>query len=219
MWLLAAAALLLLAYPVFRSLTRHESAPAPPGSTTKAAVLLDRSLQQYQAGKYRDAIAASREALKLNPNSEVAYNNIAASYGAMRMWDEAIQNIREALRIKPDFTLAQNNLAWFLSARQGGTAAPPLPPAADHLSRSLTHYNGGRYQQCIDEAREALKLKPDYAEAYNNIAAGYMQLGNWDEAIKNAQEALRLKPDFALARNNLNLVLERKAAAGAATRK
>jgi tetratricopeptide (TPR) repeat protein len=48
-----------------------------------------------------------------------------------------------------------------------------------------------------------LQLRPNYAEAYNNIAAGYQAMGRWDEAIAAAQEAIRLKPDFQLARNNL----------------
>ena len=54
-------------------------------------------------------------------------------------------------------------------------------------------------------------MKADYAEAYNNIAAGYLKLENWDEAIKNARESLRLKPSLVIARNNLNATLEHKA--------
>ena len=53
------------------------------------------------------------------------------------------------------------------------------------------------------DAREALKLRPDYAEAYNNIAAGYEGLHDWDRAIEAAQKAVSLKPDFQLAKNNL----------------
>ena len=55
----------------------------------------------------------------------------------------------------------------------------------------------------IDAARQALKLNPNYAEAYNNIAAAENALGHYSEGIRAAHEALRRKPDFALARNNL----------------
>jgi tetratricopeptide (TPR) repeat protein len=48
-----------------------------------------------------------------------------------------------------------------------------------------------------------LHLRPAYAEAYNNIAAGHQALGEWDQAIAAAQQAIRLRPDFQLARNNL----------------
>ena len=55
-----------------------------------------------------------------------------------------------------------------------------------------------------------MKLKPDYADAYNNIAAAYSALHLWDFAIAAAQEALRIRPDYQLARNNLNWALEQK---------
>jgi Flp pilus assembly protein TadD len=75
--------------------------------------------------------------------------------------------------------------------------------AADLLNASLGRYQVGDFQGSIDAARKALDLKPDYAEAYNNIAAGFASLQRWDEAIQAAREALRLKPDYPLARNNL----------------
>ena len=90
-------------------------------------------------------------------------------------------------------------------------AAVRLPSTPeDFLNRSLAAYRAGNFQQCIDEARAALKLKPDYAEAYNNIAAGYQSLGRWDDAIQAASEAVRLKPDFQLAKNNLAYAQEQK---------
>ena len=44
---------------------------------------------------------------------------------------------------------------------------------------------------------------PDYAEAYNNIAAANASKGDWQEAIRAAELAVRFKPDFPLAWNNL----------------
>ncbi len=55
-----------------------------------------------------------------------------------------------------------------------------------------------------------MKLRPDYAGAYNNIAAAYQSLGLWDEAIAAAGQAVRLKPDFRLARKNLHYSQKQK---------
>jgi len=71
------------------------------------------------------------------------------------------------------------------------------------LSLSLSYYQAGRYEDCIIAAQQALHLNPNYAEAYNNIAAASNALGRFDDGIRAAQEAVRLKPDFELARNNL----------------
>jgi tetratricopeptide (TPR) repeat protein len=65
------------------------------------------------------------------------------------------------------------------------------------------YHQAGRFQDCIDAAKKALKLKPDYAEAYNNIAAANEALGRWDDAIDAARHALRIDPNLQLAKNNL----------------
>jgi tetratricopeptide (TPR) repeat protein len=78
------------------------------------------------------------------------------------------------------------------------------------LSRSLTLYQEGKFQESIAVAQAALQIDPNSADAYNNIAAAHASLRQWDEAITAAQQALRLQPDFTLARNNLNWALEQK---------
>ena len=95
----------------------------------------------------------------------------------------------------------------YLNARGEAVILPPAAPGAETadglLNTSLRLYQAGDFQGSIDAARKALALKPDFAEAYNNIAASFASLRQWEEAIQAAREALRLKPDFPLARNNL----------------
>jgi hypothetical protein len=79
-----------------------------------------------------------------------------------------------------------------------------------YLNRSLQYYQAGEFNECIAAANEALKLKPDMAEAFNNIAACYASVRMWNEAIGAAAEAVRLKPDFQLARNNLAWAVEQR---------
>jgi len=67
----------------------------------------------------------------------------------------------------------------------------------------LEDNHSGQYLKSIEDARTALRIRPDYAEAYNNISASYASMGKWDEAISAAQTAVRLKPDLQLAKNNL----------------
>lgn len=161
---------------------------------------INASLYQYQSGNYPGCIADAQEALKIKPDSALAYNNIGAAYAGMKEWDRAIQNEREALRIDPSFAVAKNNLATY-SLMAGSAAAQKT--AEDWLNISLRDHDAGLYQKSIQDAREALKLRPNYAEAYNNIAAAYEAMKDWDHAIEAAQRAVALKPDFQLAKNNL----------------
>lgn len=93
----------------------------------------------------------------------------------------------------------------------GSVPAPRAAAAADaFLAQSLAFYQAGRYRECVEAARMALKTRPDYAEAWNNIGAAYNQMSQWDRAIAAETQALRLKPDLQLARNNLAVALKAK---------
>jgi tetratricopeptide (TPR) repeat protein len=176
---------------------------------------MNLSLERSQAKDYQGCVDAARQALKLKPDMAEAYNNIGWCSGSMGKWDEGIRNVREALRIKPDFTLASGNLAWMQAEKQKGSSPPPaaapLTPADSFLQHSLDHAQAGRYQECVDAARQALKVKPDIPEAYNNIGWCQAKMGKWDDGIGNTREALRLKPDFQLASKNLAWMLAEKA--------
>jgi len=123
------------------------------------------------------------------------------TYAMAGRTDEAKALAQETLKLVP----GDARTIEYLSGRAAPTLpnAPPAQSAEGLLNTSLTLYQARDFQGSIEAARKALALKPDYAEAYNNIAASYASLGKWDDAIQAAQEALRLKPDFPLARNNL----------------
>jgi tetratricopeptide (TPR) repeat protein len=180
---------------------------AQPAALT-AGDWINTSLYQYRKGNYAGCIKAARQALKLNPNSEFAYNNIGAAYAGLLQWNQAIANERNALRINPHFIIAQNNLALYTTERAGKSARPMT--AEGWLSASLRDNQEGRYEKSIEDARLALRLRPNYAEAYNNIAAAYNSMREWDQAIAAAETAVRLKPDFQLARNNLAWAIGQK---------
>jgi uncharacterized protein (TIGR02996 family) len=197
---------------------------APDDSTALAAMRetgaqdpnlwINVSLAQYKQGLYAEAIESSRKALVANPNSAEAYNNIAASYGAMKQWAPAMENARHALQINPDLQIAKNNLAWFAQQQGLPTSAPAqgTEASADDLLNSSMHlYQMGKYPESLTAAREALKLRPNFAEAWNNIAAADASMKRWDDAIAAAQKAVALKPDFQLAKNNLAWALSEKA--------
>jgi tetratricopeptide (TPR) repeat protein len=61
----------------------------------------------------------------------------------------------------------------------------------------------GRTEEVIDHYREALRLKPTYAEAHSNLASTLLGLGRSEEAIDHYREALRLNPAYAAAHHNL----------------
>lgn len=71
------------------------------------------------------------------------------------------------------------------------------------LRLSDFYYQGGRFPEAIAAATSAVKLKPDFAEGYNNMGAAFVSLRMWDEAVQASQAAFRLKPDDPVIRKNL----------------
>lgn len=161
-------------------------------------------------GRNSEAESHFRRAVELAPQDAIPHYYFARWLDGQGRVQEAFAHAQAALALNPSDPLA-GNLAVSLAGRQPQAVAPTPPAAVRYLEQSLQMHQAGRYRECIRLAREALKLKPDYAEAYNNIAAGHEALGEWDEAIAAAREALRIKPEFALARNNLNWSLQQKA--------
>lgn len=88
----------------------------------------------------------------------------------------------------------------------------PLPPGTpeDYLNESMKDFQSGHYAESITSARQALRLRPEYAQAWNNIAVSDVAMGRFDEAIGAAQHALRINPDFQLAKNNLAWAISEK---------
>lgn len=113
---------------------------------------------------------------------------------------EALSQLGTSVQLNPD-RLEAKTLLLQAARHAGDPQAADTPEAL--LNKSLALNQAGKYQESIDAARSALKLRPDYAEAWNNIAAGYESMGQWDQAIAAAENAIRLKPDFQLAKNNL----------------
>jgi uncharacterized protein (TIGR02996 family) len=110
--------------------------------------------------------------------------------------------------------VAQETLARFPSERESATwltRADTLRPTPEsYLNRSLVLYQQGKFEESIQAAREALKLRPDYSEAWNNIAAAYNSESKWDEGISAAERAVKLRPDNQLAKNNLAWAIQQK---------
>lgn len=178
----------------------------------KADELIAVSLQQAQAGRYQDCIDTARQALQAKPDSATAYNNIGWCSAKLGNWDEALRHVREAQRLDPNLEVAKNNLAWILAQN---TKSDPKPSDAA-LSASNQHALAGRYVECIDSARQALKLYPKEPLAYNNIGWCSAKLGKWSDAYDNLREALRIQPNLQIAENNRRWVVEEMAKRGSA---
>jgi tetratricopeptide (TPR) repeat protein len=190
--------------------------PAPAASAAAASVPpadLDASelAAMIQAGRYAELETKTREALRGQPNSGLAWKALGVALILQRK--DALQALTMAATLLPDDAEAQSNLGH----TQRGLGR--LEDAAASYSRSLalkpgcavTHHNMGntlleleRFEDAAASYSRALALEPDLAEAHCNLGNALRSLGRLDEAAASYRRALALKPDFAGAQSNLS---------------
>ena len=66
----------------------------------------------------------------------------------------------------------------------------------------------GAYDAALESYTRSLKIRPDYAEAHNNLGNMWVTSGDADKAVAEFKEALRLKPEYADAYSNLGKTLQ-----------
>lgn len=62
------------------------------------------------------------------------------------------------------------------------------------------------YDRAIADYSDAIRLKPDYAEAYNNRGFAYYLKGDGARAIADYTRAIELRPDYPKAYNSRGVV-------------
>jgi tetratricopeptide (TPR) repeat protein len=118
---------------------------------------------------------------------------ITRSYFQTSYWQDTETLWKHAIANTSNNYIASNNLAQFL-------------------------FQSGRFAEAITESQRALKIKPDFAAAHNNLGAALVknqrdgegtrrQKGAVDEAIVHYRKAVQIKPDFAQAWGNLGTAL------------
>jgi len=157
-------------------------------------------------GRADEAAGRLEKAVQLNPRSLEWRHVLIALYTKLGNSDGRARIAKEALQLAPGDEIAKQAL----TQSAGRTVQPAVAAVAasadgaeELLKASNEFYRAGQYEESIAAAKQALELRPEYAEAYNNIAAANNALHRWNEGIWAAMQAVRIKPDYQLARYNL----------------
>jgi Flp pilus assembly protein TadD len=185
--------------------------------------------------KPEEAEAQFQRALALAPATPSSHLYYARWLVSAQRGPEAIERYREAVRLAPSDPEARGRLADLLAVRgdlAGAKAVAIESLRLDPNDRRARAYAAGVYPASGDTYerrfaialeladrdplgsavayRSALELRPDSADALNNLGWTLGRLGFYDDAAGPLVEAVRLRPDFTLARNNLSWVLQEK---------
>ena len=135
-----------------------------------------KTLAEKQAC-YNRAVVHYTEAIDLNPEYAVVYNNRGNAYSKKGEVDRAIQDYNTAIDLNSEYALAYNN-------------------------RGNAYSKKGEVDRAIQDFNTAIDLNPEFALAYNNRGNAYTDKDNLDRAIQDLNTAIDLNPEYALVYNN-----------------
>jgi tetratricopeptide (TPR) repeat protein len=155
-------------------------------------------------GQPREAERYFREAVREDPNNPVSYTHFARWLRSQGRTEEARLLADQALHLSAadaDARALVTDLEQIEAAETPITALPQSAQGWLTLARSQCEVH--RYEDCIRSSEHALELLPANAEAFNDICAAEIALGNFGSAADACEHALAADPGFVPARKNL----------------
>ncbi|RKZ21614.1 hypothetical protein DRQ16_03375, partial [bacterium] len=67
--------------------------------------------------------------------------------------------------------------------------------------------NQGRFQEAVTSFKEAIRIDPEFAEAYYNLGFALSKMGEYEEALKATKKALEINPYYTTNRLKLGIDL------------
>lgn len=75
------------------------------------------------------------------------------------------------------------------------TPAPAVSPAVERLEKGIEYFDQKKWDEAIAEFQEAIRLDPEFGEAYGWLGYGYANKGELEKAIEALEKYLQLVPD------------------------
>ncbi len=167
------------------------------------------------AGQRDESIAQLREGVRLEPESAEAHNALGEAYNAFGDPTSAEPEFERAVELDPRHAQAQVNLgAALLQQGKGAAAAPHLdegirlfgrkPDAAYPLYlRAKIYTDDSDIQKAASELKQAVELRPDFAEAWSDLGDARKSQGDDAGALSDFRRAVSLSPDDPIAQYRL----------------
>ncbi|MCO5600435.1 hypothetical protein L7F22_054548 [Adiantum nelumboides] len=168
---------------------------------------------------YKEAMASLRKAVELKATDVRAQFHLGNTLYCLGKYAEAIESYTAALRlvsgkeslqvlpfIHVNLGITLEGQGMLLSAAEHYKEAAKLSPKSHRACKLLGSalYGVGDFRAAENALREAIVLKPDFADAHCDLGSTLHALGEDNEgAIHEFQKALDLKPDHMEALYNL----------------
>ena len=134
---------------------------------------------ESQKGNNDKALTLINQALQINPKNYIAYNNMALVYKNLEMFSEALDNCEKAIALKEDYADALSNKGKILIKIKQYEEAKSIFLNLNNLyalnseyyfNLAIINIEQGDVQEAIKNLNKTIKIKPNFPEAYFNLA-------------------------------------------------
>ncbi len=168
-----------------------------------AAALRRLGLVELSHRRFESAIHVLAAAVKADPDSAPAANELGNAYAAAGRTAEALASYRQSIAVDPLYAAGHYNagiclqkLGRFaeavLCARRAAELAPEWPAAHHRLGCALT--SAQRLSEAAEALAAAVRLGPELAESWRDLAACLAELFRFEEAQTAIERAIVLAP-------------------------
>lgn len=202
-----ATSLILASVPTFSF-----SAPDPVNGTGKQ--WLTYGIQLWRIRNTESAIEAMENAVSKDPNSWEAHYNVAFILAAQKKYDLSVNAINAAIKKQPTFYrsyLLKSGICRILKQYENALESMNqaiVESGEDRKKDFLLYEMRGeifselkKHDQAISDYNQAIKINPQFPQAYYNRGLAYSQKGNIELAIIDYTQAIKINPQFAQAYN------------------
>jgi len=151
-------------------------------------------------------------ALKINPESWLAHNNLASIYEEKKDHVKAIEHYSKAIELHPAYADAYYNLGIVLEktgnlneAYRYYSEAIKIQPNYDkaYYNRGIVLEKQHKYNEAIASYSNTIKINPSHVKAYINIGTICEKKGEFQKAVNHYLKALQINPQMAIAHYNI----------------
>ena len=153
----------------------------------------DLGLSYIRLNRLHEAISSYKEAIRIKWWFPEAHFSLGLAYEKLGESQKATTSFTEALAIFKKISSSSGSYSFSNPSWQTNKKYRVGAGRADALyNLGLIYGKLGRYRDSIAPLKEAIRKRPDYAQAHCILGIAYQQLGKSQKATAEYKEALRL---------------------------
>ena len=170
----------------------------------------NRGLVRSELNGDSGAIEDFTKAIDIDPNNAAAFHSRGISKEKIKDYEGAMADIEKAIEIETD-DWTKNRLKEFKERIHNKIADSDsidnsyendIEKAQEYLIRGIVKSNSKDYKSAISDFDKAIKLNPNFDDAYNNRGVAKEYLTNYNGAIEDYNKFIELNPNNAIVYYN-----------------